>query len=165
LTEFGDHGGGASLLGRMMSFAQRCWLEGARELRRGRSKWSKAQKPPHEPLRARKIAVVVMTMVGTNLAEQREPSAWVRAHEALSRLAKARAMADAEEGRWMLAAVRSGAHVHLGYGSFGEYIERLFGYGRRCTQEKLRVAEALEKLPETARALERGALSCRRCGS
>src|SRR5688572_4706734 len=98
-------------------------------------------------------------MVRTNLAEQREQCAWLRAHEALSRLAKARAMADAEEGRWMLAALRSGAHVQLGYGGFGEYIERLLGYGRRCTQEKLRVAEALEKLPEMAQALESGALS------
>ena len=85
--------------------------------------------------------------------------AWVRAHEALTRLAKSRAMADAEEGRWLLAALRSAAHVHLGFGSFGEYVERLFGYGRRCTQEKLRVAEALEQLPALALALEEGALS------
>lgn len=88
-----------------------------------------------------------------------EDDAWLQAHEALSRLAKARALADAEEGRWLLAAVRSAAHVHLGFGSFGEYIERLFGYGRRCTQEKLRVAEALEGLPELERALETGELS------
>jgi hypothetical protein len=53
---------------------------------------------------------------------------WMRAHAALSRLAKARALADAEEGRWLLAARRAAAHVHLGFGSFAEYIERLFGY-------------------------------------
>jgi hypothetical protein len=84
---------------------------------------------------------------------------WVRAHAELSRLAKQRAMADAEEGRWLLAALRSATHVHMAYGSFGEYVERLFGYGRRCTQEKLRVAEALEQLPALALALEEGALS------
>ncbi len=84
---------------------------------------------------------------------------WVRAHEALSRLAKERAAADAEEGRWLLAALRSAAHVHLGFGSFGEYIECLFGYKPRSTQEKLRVAEALEALPVMARALESGSLS------
>ncbi len=84
---------------------------------------------------------------------------WVRAHEALSRLAKERAAADAEEGRWLLAALRSVAHVHLGFGSFGEYIERLFGYQRRSTQEKLRVAEALEALPAMAHSLESGSLS------
>lgn len=84
---------------------------------------------------------------------------WVRAHEALSRLARERAIADAEEGRWLLEALRSAAHVHLGFGSFGEYVERLFGYGRRCTQEKLRVAAALEHLPALAMALDQGALS------
>jgi hypothetical protein len=84
---------------------------------------------------------------------------WVQAHAALSRLATERAALDAEEGRWLLCAWRSGAHVHLGYGSFAQYIERLFGYKPRTTQEKLRVAESLETLPRLARALEAGALS------
>jgi hypothetical protein len=84
---------------------------------------------------------------------------WMHAHAALSRLAKTRALADAEEGRWLLAARRSAAHVHLGFGSFAEYIERLFGYTARSTQEKLRVAEALEELPELTQALESGVLS------
>src|ERR1041385_1299674 len=88
-----------------------------------------------------------------------DESEWVRAHEALSRLARERAAADAEEGRWLLAALRSAAHVHLGYGSFGEYVERLFGYKPRSTQEKLRVAAALEQLPAIAHALETGALN------
>src|ERR1043165_4205299 len=88
-----------------------------------------------------------------------ERSEWVRAHEALSRLARARTAADAEEGRWLLAALRSAAHVHLGFGTFGEYVERLFGYKPRSTQEKLRVAEALEELPAIARALETGELN------
>jgi hypothetical protein len=84
---------------------------------------------------------------------------WVQAHAALSRLARERAALDAEEGRWLRCAFRSAAHVHLGYGSFAQYIERLFGYKPRTTQEKLRVAEALEGLPRLARALEAGALS------
>jgi hypothetical protein len=83
---------------------------------------------------------------------------WLRAHEALSRLAKQRARADAEEGRWLLAALRSSAHVHLGFGGFAEYVERLLGYKPRSTQEKLRVAEALENLPLIADALEEGVL-------
>ena len=83
---------------------------------------------------------------------------WKRAHAALSRIARKRAEFDAEEGRWLLCALRSAAHVHLGCGSFAEYIERLFGYRPRTTQEKLRVAEALEGLPRLARALETGAL-------
>jgi hypothetical protein len=47
-------------------------------------------------------------------------------------------------------------HAHLGHGSFAEYIERVFGYKPRTTQEKLRVAEALESLPKLARALDTG---------
>jgi hypothetical protein len=84
---------------------------------------------------------------------------WVEAHEALSRLARQRAALDAEEGRWLLCALRSAAHVHLGFGSFSQYIEQLFGYRPRTTQEKLRVAEALEMLPLVAGALESGAVS------
>src|SRR6266436_7745081 len=49
---------------------------------------------------------------------------WRRAHEDLSRLARCRARLDWEEGRSLLDALRSGAHLHLGFGSFGEYIER-----------------------------------------
>src|SRR5215468_6797520 len=97
--------------------------------------------------------------MGTNTGANEAKSEWVLAHEALSRLARARAAADAEEGRWLLVALRSATHVHLGYGTFGEYVERQFGYKPRSTQEKLRVAEALEQLPAVARALETGALN------
>jgi len=51
-----------------------------------------------------------------------EPVTWQIAHEALSRLARERAAADAEEGRWLLAAQRAAVHVHLGYSSFTEYV-------------------------------------------
>jgi hypothetical protein len=84
---------------------------------------------------------------------------WKQAHAALTRLARERAALDAEEGRWLLRAWRSAAHVHLGFASFAQYIERIFGYRPRTTQEKLRVAEALEALPRLGRALETGALS------
>jgi 5-methylcytosine-specific restriction endonuclease McrA len=102
-------------------------------------------------------------MRGTNVARiddvESVESKWMQAHRMLSRLARERASADAEEGRWLLAAARSAAHVHLGFGSFAEYIERLFGYSARSTQDKLRVAEALEALPSLAQALEDGAIS------
>src|SRR6187399_1320449 len=101
-------------------------------------------------------------MVGINAARVEgndNECEWVRAHTALSRLAQERAAADAEEGRWLLAARRSAAHVHLGFGSFAEYIERWFGYQPRSSQEKLRVAEALEELPALERALSGGELS------
>src|SRR3954466_2551515 len=84
---------------------------------------------------------------------------WRRAHEELVRLSAKRAGLDFEEGRWLLRAFRSGAHRELGYGSFHEYAERLFGYGPRLSHDKLRVAEALEGLPETAEELKAGTLS------
>jgi hypothetical protein len=88
-----------------------------------------------------------------------EDASWRQAHEELVRLATERSGLDFEEGRWLLRAHRSGAHLRLGYASFQEYTERLFGYGPRLTQEKLRVAEALEELPEVARDLQTGAIS------
>jgi 5-methylcytosine-specific restriction endonuclease McrA len=75
------------------------------------------------------------------------------------RLAKKRAGLDHEEGRWLLRAIRFGTHLRLGYGSFHEYAERLFGYAPRLTQEKLRIAEALEELPEMTNELRQGSLS------
>jgi hypothetical protein len=84
---------------------------------------------------------------------------WRRAHEELSRLARTRARLDWEEARWLLVALRCGSHLALGFATFGEYIERLFGYSPRWTSERLRVAEALERLVETGSALKNGALS------
>jgi hypothetical protein len=87
----------------------------------------------------------------------RGASEWRAAHEALTRLARQRAGLDFEEGTWLLAAQRAGVHARLGYGSFFEYIERLFGYSPRLTHDKLRVAAALEGLPQLAQALREGA--------
>jgi hypothetical protein len=42
---------------------------------------------------------------------------------------------------------------------FPQYVERLFGYKPRSSQEKLRVAEALEALPALAQALSTGELN------
>src|SRR3954464_1202313 len=83
-------------------------------------------------------------------------SGWQAAHEALTRLARARAGLDFEEGEKLRVAERARVHERLGYGSFVEYIERLFGYSPRLTLEKLRVAEALDGLPRLAQALGDG---------
>ncbi len=88
-----------------------------------------------------------------------EESAWVRAHRALSRRAALKARSDVEEGRELLAALRTAAHMHAGFGSFVEYIGQLLGHGPRLTHEKLRVAEALEELPLLTQALESGTLN------
>lgn len=84
---------------------------------------------------------------------------WRAAHAALVELARERAGLDYEEGLWLLAARRAQAHRELGYGSFTEYIDRLFGYAPRLTHEKLRVAEALETLPELAGELQAGSVT------
>lgn len=84
---------------------------------------------------------------------------WQQAHEALVRLAKARAGLDFDEGERLLEALRARTHERLGFGSFVEYVERLFGYAPRLTHDKLRVAEALEELPELAKALREGVAS------
>jgi hypothetical protein len=96
---------------------------------------------------------------GPRQTARKDAVSWRRAHEELVRIAKKRAGLDVEEGRWLLRALHAGTHIELGYGSFYEYTERLFGYGPRLTQEKIRVAEALAGLPETAEALETGSIS------
>ena len=88
-----------------------------------------------------------------------EDEGWRVAHVELVKLARERAGLDLEEGRMLLAARRAETHRRLGYGSFAEYVERLFGYAPRLTYDKLRVATALEGLPELARELREGALS------
>jgi hypothetical protein len=84
---------------------------------------------------------------------------WRELHERLVTLARAKASLDFEVALELLAARRSGVHARLGYGSFVEYVERLFGYGGRVTQDKLRVAEALEALPALSEALKTGSAS------
>jgi hypothetical protein len=93
------------------------------------------------------------------VSEQHSELVWMHAHEQLVKLARGRAGLDFEEARWLLVAVRGGAPARLGYGSFVEYAERIFGYGPRFALEKLRVAEALERLPELAQELQTGRLS------
>jgi hypothetical protein len=89
----------------------------------------------------------------------RRGAGWQAAHEDLLRLARTRAGLDFEEGEKLRIAERARVHERLGYGSFVEYIERLFGYSPRLTLEKLRVAQALDGLPELAAALREGNVS------
>jgi hypothetical protein len=87
-----------------------------------------------------------------------ESADWKTVHTELVRLAALRASLDWDEGRSQLAALRFGTHLKLGFGNFSEYVERLFGYRPKLTQEKLRIAEALEELPELDKALRDGVL-------
>jgi hypothetical protein len=85
-------------------------------------------------------------------------AAWSRAHHELTRLAREGAAHDFDVGCALLVALRNATHVMLGYGSFVEYVERLFGYAPRCTHDRVRVAEALELLPGLSCALREGEL-------
>jgi hypothetical protein len=84
---------------------------------------------------------------------------WLEVHEELLKLATVRAGLDCEEAHWFLVAIRNAVHLRFGFGSFAEYVERLFGYGPRVTADKLRVAEALEELPATSGEFRQGNLS------
>jgi hypothetical protein len=81
---------------------------------------------------------------------------WQEADRALRRIAARRAGLDAEEARWLLIARAAEAHLAQGFSTFQEYVERVLGYGPHAFAERMRVAEALQRLPETAEALARG---------
>ena len=86
-------------------------------------------------------------------------SDWRRVHERVVALGAERAAREHELCRWLRAAERLGVHARMGFGSLGEYAERLLGLSRRGLEERLRVARALETLPELDRAFARGELS------
>ena len=81
-----------------------------------------------------------------------------RAHEELLSVALARAKLDRHEAHWLIVAYRTQANRLLGLGSFAEYSERVLGHTPRVTEERLRVARALQDLPALAEALETGSL-------
>src|SRR5690606_19143093 len=81
-----------------------------------------------------------------------------RAHEELLGVALARAKLDRHEAHWLIVAYRTQVNRLLGIASFAEYSERVLGHTPRVTEERLRVARALQDLPELAHALESGSL-------
>lgn len=85
-----------------------------------------------------------------------EASQWQDVHAALTRIAKSKSATDFEEAAWLLRGLRERVYVHLGYGSYLEYLERIFGYTPRVGMERLRVAHALEELPLLGAALRDG---------
>ena len=80
-------------------------------------------------------------------------------HRTLRRIVKARGALDAQEA----AALREAQQLHLwrryGYSSLLEYMELEMGYTPRAAMERLRVAQAIEELPQIAEALTQGDLS------
>ena len=84
---------------------------------------------------------------------------WKAIHHTLLGLARRSGELDWEIGRALLDAERARCHEQLGYGSVYEYADRLLGYAPHTTRERLRVARALEQLPETTAASRAGDVS------
>jgi hypothetical protein len=72
--------------------------------------------------------------------------------------ARRRARDDYELGALLREGYLLRVHELGGYGSFREYALRLFGFTARQTEERLRVAEILERLPALAQKLMDGEL-------
>jgi hypothetical protein len=83
---------------------------------------------------------------------------WREADKRLRAIAKKRAALDGEELRWLLVARDERVHVHLGLGTFLEYVERVLGYAPKTAIDRLRTAEALRDLPAMRAALDSGRL-------
>lgn len=81
---------------------------------------------------------------------------WLLAHHDILHISRARAALEHSLGRALLRAFRVEVHRPLGMATFFEYAERYVGLTARQTEERLRVATALETLPATAAALSEG---------
>lgn len=84
--------------------------------------------------------------------------AWREADRALQRLAARRAALDQEEAEWLCRAMAVELHRHRGFASLAEYLERTLGYAPHTARDRVRVAEALSRLPATKAALGLGML-------
>ena len=96
---------------------------------------------------------------GTRASERVERGDGERIHRTLKRIAYARAQLDAREAAALREAQRLRLWEQFGYTSLVDYMERELGYTPRAAVERLRVANAIEVLPQVEAALEQGALS------
>ena len=85
-----------------------------------------------------------------------QDTAWETIDQTLVDLAERVGEIDAEIGRWLVVAAKENVHRRLGYASLHEYVERRLGFDRRTARERLRVARALDALPELRSALAKG---------
>src|SRR5829696_6982894 len=87
-----------------------------------------------------------------------DAAAWQVLHQEIRGLARARAANEHAMCRALLGAHRNGGWRQLGLASFLEYAERSAGLTPRQTEDRLRVAVALEQLPATDAELRSGRL-------
>ena len=78
---------------------------------------------------------------------------WQRIDRELRALARRRSALDADEIQLLACAMRIEIWRQLGMASLHEYLEHVLGYSPRQATERMRVATALEDLPELADAL------------
>ena len=83
---------------------------------------------------------------------------WQTIDRELRALAKRRCALDADEMQLLARAIRVEVWRQLGMVSLHEYLERVLGHSPRQATERVRVATALEDLPELADALATGEL-------
>jgi len=79
-------------------------------------------------------------------------------HFQITRLAQLGAHYDLRLGTLLMAGLRGGVHVRGGFDSFADYAEALFGLSPRQTAARIRVAVALQRLPQLSAALGDGLL-------
>jgi hypothetical protein len=84
---------------------------------------------------------------------------WQDIDRELRAFAKRRGRIDSDEARLLCSASRLEIWRELGKASLLDYLEEVLGYGPRAAGERVRVALALDELPELAEALASGELS------
>jgi hypothetical protein len=102
---------------------------------------------------AQEVVMLGGDLIDTHVGDGGE---WREIDRRLRGIAKRRAALEAEEAPLLLAAMRAEIHKRCGYGTFLEYLERACGYAVNTARERVRVAEALEALPEMRAALVSG---------
>src|SRR5215831_19430427 len=84
---------------------------------------------------------------------------WEAVHHRLREYSRHRATLDAAEAYDLVRAEQMKLHLHCGFVTIYEYMEREMGYGPHAAHERMRVARSLARLPETAAALSSGELT------
>src|SRR5258706_3101283 len=84
---------------------------------------------------------------------------WQNIDRELRAFAKRRGRIDSDEARLLCSASRLEIWRELGKATLLEYLEEVLGYSPRAATERVRVALALDELPDLAEALASGELS------
>src|SRR5450432_1147190 len=95
----------------------------------------------------------------TNVVSVGASHSWQEIDRNLRTIAKRQRALDAEEATLLCIASRVRIWEELGKASLLEYLEDIFGYAPKVAYERVRVAIALDEMPDLLEALERGEVS------